>query len=99
MRNILCRGISLVGCGGRQVKLIQEMEENYSHTWKEVVWEDTGGDHVPCWPVPGCPRKGWGWGWIAAGHYHHRRCLQDRSVFKTHSALVVFFFFFNRLYF
>ena len=47
MRNILCRGISLVECDGRQVKLVEEMEENYSHIWKEVVWEDIGGRLCP----------------------------------------------------
>ena len=47
MRNILCRGISLVECDGRQVKLVEEMEENYSHIWKEVVWEDIGGRLSP----------------------------------------------------
>lgn len=47
MRNILCRGISLVECDGRQVRLVEEMEENCSHTWKEVVWEDIGGRVCP----------------------------------------------------
>lgn len=84
-------GISFQVSGERQMKLVRKMDEK-----EEKLHQ---GYHIgmtwwgrPCLLLLGqclaVPEKGEGGDQIA-GHSGHKRYLQDHSVFKLHSALIV----------